>query len=96
MKLLIGECLGIEERTAGQEPNTWVERSIVVLDGTNVDKAVMVRDFKGAAPTKGEQVCIEVGVRAYSTRSGGAGYGFSAFGRSKVAEDALFHATAKS
>jgi len=94
--LVVGELRDVAERVAGREPDTWVERVAYVLAGRVVTQVVIAQGknftFRGDVPTTaevGQRVALEVGVRAYATKDGGARYALTAFGRSAEVESAL-------
>lgn len=97
--LIVGECLGVTTRKAGPRNDPakqWDETVVVVLDGMHTDQVPIasVDKFRGAVPTAGEIVALEVGVRAYSGKNG-IGYQYTAFGRSTRVEQVMAAATAE-
>jgi hypothetical protein len=94
--LVVGELRDVAERVAGREPNTWTEHVAYVLAGRVVTQVVIAQGqsftFRGDVPSSedvGTVVALEVGVRAYTTKDGGARYSLTAFGRSAEVESAL-------
>lgn len=94
--LVVGELRDVAERVAGREPNTWTERVAYVLAGRVVTQVTLAQGenftFRGQVPTVaevGKRIALEVGVRAYTTKDGGARYALTAFGRSAEVEAAL-------
>lgn len=89
--LVIGECLGVTTRQAGNAEKSWEETVIVVLDSMRTEQVPVasVEKFRGALPEPGEVVALDVKVRAFTRREGGAGYAYTAFGRVSSVEAAL-------
>lgn len=89
--IVVGECLGVTTRQAGNAQNSWEETIIVVLDSMRVEQVPVasVEKFRGELPTAGEVVALDVKVRAFARREGGTGYAFTAFGRVPSIESAL-------
>lgn len=87
--LIAGECLGVESREVEHNGNSWIQREVAVLDGLNVVKADVGREFKGDLPTRGEVVVLEASVRAFSFRAGGAGIGYQVTARRSDLEEAF-------
>lgn len=81
MIVLSGRVVDVTQRTAGpQGGQQWTEDVVHVLDGRRVIDVKAGRDF-GPLPAIGEDVALDVWLRPYVTKAGGAGIGFTASGR---------------
>lgn len=87
--VLAGDCLGVREEAVERGGQSWIETSIVVLDGYTTAFARVVKDFQGELPKQGDKVAIRVGVRCYKKRDGSAAYAYTAFGREPAIERLL-------
>lgn len=87
--LVAGECLGVESREVEHNGNSWIQREVAVLDGLNVVKCDVSKNFAGDLPSRGDVVVMEVSVRAFSFRAGGAGVGYQAVARRSDLEAAF-------
>lgn len=79
--LIVGESLGVTERTAGpanRPADQWQERVLNVLSEAagrvpQIVRVKLAREFRGAEPSKGEMVAVEVSIGAYAKRKRGTG-----------------------
>jgi hypothetical protein len=93
MLLVTGQVEDVREREAGKPGNTWIEHTLVVKDWGQTLYVTCVADFvKAGLPQKGENVALDVAVRAYVGRDEKPGHGYSAFRRNTEAEAKLFGA----
>lgn len=68
-------------------PSEWIETTFVVEDWGQTLYVVKAKNFDGAIPQEGEQVILNVSVRAYVKKDGTPGYGLNAHGRAAVAAE---------
>lgn len=99
MLLVIGECRGVTSENVEWNNQRWIEETlhVEIVGGDSVrTEAIRVgKDFRGSKPDKGDLVALEVSVRAFTRKGGGAGYGFTAWSRASEVEDLVKAKNAK-
>lgn len=78
---LAGEVRGVSERQGTTDSGSYTFVELHVLDGLNMHRVSLGRDFGAMVPRVGEQLVAEVSVRAFKRRDGGAGFGLTALRR---------------
>lgn len=82
MSLVVtGTVSRINEREAGPQGNTWVERTLVVEDWGQTQYVTASRELAGALPEAGETVALVCAVRTYKAKDGEPRFGLTGLRR---------------
>lgn len=89
--LLLGKVLDVSDERRGKPGNEFVVTMVSLMVGkARIERVELAREFQGARPAEGDEVALQVSVRAFSGQRG-PGYSFTAWEdwTQRVAVDAL-------